>query len=301
MPPPDTLLERKVLLRSIASTAVLGVLGIVWGIASGSQMILLDGVYAIVGIALSMLLLRASTLAGHSPSRRFPYGREAATPLAIAVQGFVLLGTLIYAAVEAVATIREGGSTVTAVWAIAYGVIVTIASVAVWWWLQRVAGHSDLLVSEATGWAVASLRGVGMVVGFVVLAALTGSTWSRAAPYIDPTMVLVTCVLLVWPPIGMVRDTVTELLEGAPSDSVSGPVMEAIASVRGQFDLDEPEVYMTKVGPKLYVEIDGTAGPGVTIAQLHEVRLALLERLEPLPYEVWLNVELQPRTTDHTT
>jgi predicted Co/Zn/Cd cation transporter (cation efflux family) len=61
-------------------------------------MILLDGAYAVVGIALSLLLLRATTLAAHAPSSRFPYGLRAATPLAVGAQGFALLATLLYAA-----------------------------------------------------------------------------------------------------------------------------------------------------------------------------------------------------------
>ena len=48
MPAPDVAIDRAALLRSIAVTAVVGALGVVWGIASGSQMILLDGVYAFV-------------------------------------------------------------------------------------------------------------------------------------------------------------------------------------------------------------------------------------------------------------
>lgn len=59
------------------ATAVLGAIGVAWGIAADSQMILLDAVHAVIGI-----------------------------------QGWVLLATLLYAAVEAVLTIRDGGRAV---------------------------------------------------------------------------------------------------------------------------------------------------------------------------------------------
>ena len=57
---------------SIVVTAVLGGLGIAWGILTGSQMILLDGMYAIVGILVSLLLLWASALARGSPPGATP-------------------------------------------------------------------------------------------------------------------------------------------------------------------------------------------------------------------------------------
>src|SRR5262245_19782521 len=75
-------LERRVLMVSIVAALLLGTIGIVWGIASGSQMILLDGMYGIVGILTSWLLLRASTMADKGATRRYPFGREAVTPRA---------------------------------------------------------------------------------------------------------------------------------------------------------------------------------------------------------------------------
>lgn len=292
-------IERRPLLFSICATTALGALGVVWGVVSGSQMILLDGAYGIVGTITSWLLLRASAMSVEGPSRRFPFGREAATPLAIGVQGFVMLATLLYAAYEAVLVILDGGSDVTAGSAIIYAVIVTVSCIAVWQWLRRSAGSSDLLLAEAAGWRVAALRGVGMVIGFGLLWFLVDSTWEDAAPYIDPGMVLLTCVLFISTPIGMIRSTYVELMEGTPADHIRKPVEDAVATVRRDYDLDEPDVRITKIGPKLYVEINGTAAPGVTIRQENEVRQSLRRRLdETLPYEVWLNLELLPRTED---
>jgi cation diffusion facilitator family transporter len=296
MPAPDPTHERRALLVSIAVTGVLGVIGIVWGIVGGSQMILLDGVYAIIGIVVSFLLLGASALAATPPSRRFPFGRAGATPIVIAIQGLVLAATLVYAAVEAVYVIVDGGSDVAAGWAIAYSVLVAVASVVVWLWLAARAGTSDLLVAEATAWKVAALRGVGMILGFTVLALLTGSRWDGAAAYVDPVMVLVTCVLFLPAPFRMVRRTVDEMMEAAPTSSVRVPVIEVIEAVRERFDLDEPVIRLSKLGPRLYVEVDVHVGPDVPIEQQHEVRVDLERRLADLPYDVWLTLEMLPRS-----
>lgn len=290
----DRTIERRALLVSIAVTSVLGVLGVTWGLVVGSQMILLDGAYAIIGIVLSVLLLRASTLSRAGPTRHYHYGREAATPLVIGVQGLVLLGTLLYAALEAVASISEGGVEVDAGSALVYSGIVTVASVAVWLWLRNQSAGSDLLTAEATAWRVAALRGVGMLVGFSLVGLLADTRWDDAVPYIDPGMVLVTCVLFVWAPLGMVRGTVVELLEGAPDESVQEPIRAALDDVRQRHGFGEPELRIAKTGPKLYVEIAAPASPVVTIAAEHAAREELRARLEELPYEIWLNFELLP-------
>lgn len=150
MPPPETAHESRTLWGSVAATAGLGVLGVLWGITAGSQMILLDGAYGLVGVVVSVLLIRASAVSAAPPTSRFNYGRGAATPLAIVVQGLVLLGTLGYTALEAVWVIRGGGSEVGAGSALTYGVVATAGAVGVWRWISVRAADSDLLVAEAT-------------------------------------------------------------------------------------------------------------------------------------------------------
>lgn len=299
MPAPEASHERRSLWVSVGATAGLGGLGVVWGIVSGSQMILLDGAYGLIGVVVSVLLIGASSVSAAPPTPRYPYGRGAATPLAIGVQGFVLLGTLLYAALEAVWVLRAGGSDVGAGSAVVYGVIATVGSVVTWRWLAGRAAGSDLLTAEALAWRVAALRGVGMVVGFTVLGVLERSDrWSDAAPYVDPVMVLVTCLAFLPDPIRMVRRTVVELLEGAPDDDVVLAVRAVVDRVQARFDLDPPTVRATKVGPRLYVEVEGVVAPTVTVTEEHEVRRALEAGLAPLPFDVWLNLELLPREGD---
>jgi predicted Co/Zn/Cd cation transporter (cation efflux family) len=154
------------------------------------------------------------------------------------------------------------------------------------------------LTSEATAWGVAALRGVGMGVGFAVMWALVDSAWDGAVPYVDPVMVLVTCVAFLPAPLAMVRATLNELLERAPRSDVQAPVHEAVAEVCRRFGLGTPDVRIAKVGPKLYVEVEAPADGGTTIAAEHEARTALRARLTGLPYEIWLTFELTPATPD---
>jgi cation diffusion facilitator family transporter len=293
-PAPAAGAERRGLLGSIAATATLGVIGVVWGLVFGSQMILLDGVYGVIGIATAWLLLRASSLATAGPTRAYPFGREAATPLAIGIQGVILATTLLYAALEAVLTIRDGGSDVTAGSGIVYSVLITVASLLVWRRLRAGAGTSDLLIAEATAWRIGALRGVGMVVGFTILALITGSMLDGVAPYVDPVMVLITCVAFLPAPLRMIRGTIVELLEGAPSPEVEASVRSALDRLSADFELRAVEIRMTKVGPKLYLEVDAEARPDVTLGQVDQLRLDIEEGVRHLPYDVWLNLDLRP-------
>jgi predicted Co/Zn/Cd cation transporter (cation efflux family) len=133
-----------------------------------------------------------------------------------------------------------------------------------------------------------------MLLGFLVMWALTDSSWSRAAQYVDPVMVIVTCVAFLPAPIKMVRTTVRELLEGAPAADIQQPVLDIVQSVCAQYEIDNPTTRVSKVGPKLYVEIDAAVRPDVTIAQEDEVREVMRTQLMELPFDLWLNFELTP-------
>lgn len=291
---PDPSLDRRPLLFSIGAAAGLGALGIVWGIASGSQMILLDGAYALIGIVLSVVLLRASAMSGRRPSDRYPFGLQAAVPLAVAAQGFVLLATLLYALYEAVLSLRTGGSDVAAGWAILYGIIVTVACVGFTAWIARSSGTSDVLAAETASWKVAAWSGLGMVFGFGAMAFLQGSTWSSAAAYVDPAMVVVSFVLLVPVPLKMLRATAVELLEGTPGEEVSAPIVSLVAELVDEVDGGDHSVSMTKIGPKVYVDVVADAPGAITIRREAELRNELQRRLDELPYEIRLTLALTP-------
>lgn len=287
--------ERSALVASLIATATLSALGVVWGVVIGSQMILFDGIFGLIGVGTSAMLLQASSLACRAPSRHFPYGQHSATPLVIGIQGFVLLATFGYAAMEAFTSIRHGGSHFQAGVALPYAVVTTVASILFALWMRRRVRHSDLVKAESTAWMVGGLRGVGMTAGFLLMALLDGTAWAEVVPYIDPAMVLLTCVLFIRPPLEMVRSTIHELLEGAPAPEVQAPVREVISAVKREFQIGDPVIRINKVGPKLYVEVEAHVDPDMTVSREHTIRTVLEQRLKVLPYDIWLYMDLLPK------
>jgi predicted Co/Zn/Cd cation transporter (cation efflux family) len=286
-------LERRALVVSMVATSVLAAMGVVWGVVASSSVVLFDGVYAILGIGLTWLSYQASKLVAAGPTPRYPFGREALAPLVIAIQGVALLATCLYASIDAVLTILDGGSEVSADSALLYGVVSFVAALVVWLWLRRAARHSELLGAEALQWLAGTALSLGMIVAFGAVLVIRGTDYADAGRYADPALVLVACAVLVTAPVRMIRTTLVELLEGAPDPEIQAPVRRAVAEVTAEFGLDDPYLRMTKVGRKLYVEADFVVPPDEwDVADADAVRFALLGRLEGLPHQVWLNVDL---------
>ncbi len=270
---------------------MLGALAVGWGIVAESRVLLFDGVYVLLGILLSWLSLVASSAASAAPTRMFPFGKQAATPLVIAVQGAALLGTLLYAGFDAITLIRAGGSDVAPETVLAYGVISATCSLLVSLWLGRRAS-SDILAAEVAQWRAGALLSGVIAVGGAVALVLDGTSWSAAVAYADPVLVLLACVLLAPLPVRLLRSAALELLEAAPPAPVQAAIATAIADVRSRFGLPEPTVAATKLGRRLYVDVVFVVAGAWEVAVEDDVRRALIAPLSALGHEVWANVEL---------
>lgn len=285
--------EQRVLLVSLVATAVLGVLGVVWGWLSGSQAILFDGAYTGLGLLLSGLSLHTSRIVTRGPSTNYPFGREALAPLVIMIQGIALLATLGYAVISSVLDILAGGTEVEAASGMLYGGITGVVAVGIWLYLRRHSGASDLVRAEAAQWLAGVGLSVGMLVAFGTAAVLTGTQLAWLAAYVDPALVLIAGVVLFPIPLGMVRETVRELLEGSPPASVAVPVQAVVDEVSAAHGLAAPTVRMSKLGGKLYLEVDYLVEPGrYDTAFADKVRRAMKDALLVQPLEVWLNLDL---------
>ncbi|MFD6532811.1 cation transporter [Streptomyces sp. NPDC060184] len=285
--------EQRALRVSMAVSVAVAVVGVAWGLVAGSQVILLDGVYTVLGLGLSWLALRASRSAAAGPTSRFPFGRESLVPVVVGVQGLALLGTLGYAAVEAVRVILDGGSEVAALGLAVYGAVTGLACLAAYAYLTRRGPRSDLIRTEATVWLAGAVTSFLIAVGGAVALLLGTTVWHGAKQYADSVLVLLSCVLLGGLPVRMLRQATSELLESAPEPDVHQRVREVVERVRVAEGLPEPVLRTSKVGQKLYVEIVFVVPPDSwDLAGEDRVRRALRDGLTALPYEPWSVVEI---------
>jgi predicted Co/Zn/Cd cation transporter (cation efflux family) len=290
--------ERLGLRLSAAASAVLGGIAVIWGLAVQSQALLLDGVYALIGTALSLVTLHAARLVAAGPTPGYPFGREALGPLMVGVQGLVLLGTLLYASVAALLTIRSGGSEAAVGSALVYALLSLALSVGLLALMRRVGTTSELVGAEAAQWRAGAVLSGVLALGFGLAVVLTRVDVDTVVPYIDPVLVLAATAMLISTPLRMMRTSLRELLEAAPDPSVTKPVADAVAAVRQEFGLPKPAMRIGKLGRKLYIELDFLVEPGLwDVGDADLVRRDLLDRLAQPGRLVWVTVELHTDPT----
>jgi predicted Co/Zn/Cd cation transporter (cation efflux family) len=293
----DSTLNEPVALRlSLIVSLLIGAVGVAWGLIADSRVVLFDGIFAIFGTALTGLSLLASRAAGLDPDHRYPFGRKAWIPVAVVVQGAALAGTIAYAAIDAISVILSGGSTTAPVSVVGYGVVSLVAALAVALALPRLAPGSDLVAAEAAQWRAGTLLSAIIAIGAGVAAGASRLGWEQLAPYADPVLVLIAVAVLAPVPLRLLRAGGLELLEAAPPPEIAGRIETEALRVAAENGLGKPIIRATKLGQRLYVEVDFIVEPGkYDISDEDRVRRSMIAGLTPLGFDLWANVEL---TTD---
>jgi len=102
--------ERSLLHFSLWMGVLFTVLGIVWGVAIQSGVILFDGIYSGFSIILSILSIIALHLVNQPDDHTFQFGRMAFEPLVVALKSIVIVGVCVYGIVTSIIQIVHGGS-----------------------------------------------------------------------------------------------------------------------------------------------------------------------------------------------
>lgn len=285
--------ERVALLGSALGAGALGSGAAIWGLLAGSGVILFDGIYTLAGIALVGVSALASRAAQAEPGGRYPFGRHAATPLAVAMQGAAILATLLYGVADAIGTLLAGGSDGDPVSLIVYGLVSAVLSGGIAVALRRRAPDSELAAAEVVSWRAGAWLSLVVALGGGVGTVLERAGQDAAVGYVDPVLLLVAVALVAALPVRLIRDGMHELLEGAPPAEVLAEVTAAVAATRERFDLPEPLVRASKVGRRLYLEVDFVVEEGLwDVAGEDEVRRHVLAGLSGTSLDLWATIEL---------
>jgi cation diffusion facilitator family transporter len=282
----DTRRDHRLLLVSVFASAAFAVVSCVWGVLSGSSMIVFDGLYSFASIGLSLLAVAALRVSRRGPDAAHPWGREEWEPVVVVVKALALGALSVYAVVGGITDLLAGGREVATGWALGYAVLATVGGVAVTLAMRR--GHGGLVRAEAAEWQGDTLLSVGVLVGFGIAAGLEAAGRADLAAYVDPGMVVLVSLLFLRVPAGLIVRAMREVLAMSPPEDTMSELQTAVDEVRDRYRMRESFLRASQVGGRVDVEIDYLVDDGSavhTVADCDEVRSDLHERLAALGHE----------------
>lgn len=119
-------LEQRTLKLSIIATLFVSSLGITFGLLAGSRSIMFDGVFSAIDAAMSGLALMVARLVVREASQRFQHGFWHLEPMVAALNGSILVLLCLYAFLNAIQALLDGGRELAFDVAIIYALVVLI-------------------------------------------------------------------------------------------------------------------------------------------------------------------------------
>lgn len=257
--------EQGFLRASIAVTIFVAALGIVFGLLSGSFSIAFDGAYSLGDAGMTVLALTVSSLvvrSAHGDSlpdvlrNRFTMGFWHLEPIVLGLNGILLMTVAIYALINAVLTIAHGGYETRFDIAIVYAAITflicTVMAMAGWQVNRRL--RSDFVSLDMKAWVMSGGITAALLIAFAVGLAVKDTPLSWIAPYVDPVILALVCVIVIPLPVGVVRQALSEILLVTPADLKAHVDRVATECVERERFLSY-RAYVAKVGRATQVEL----------------------------------------------
>lgn len=296
--------EQGVLRISITVIVVFAVLGVVFGLASGSAAIVFDGIYSLIDalmttVALLVANLIATSTAGGLRSQRlverFTMGFWHLEPIVLGVSGLLLTGAAIYALISAIDSFMTGGRELRFGRATAYAALTLVTCVAMWVFEVRAnrrirSGFIDL---DAKGWLMAALLAAALLVAFAGGWFVQGTRHAWMAPYIDPAVLALVCLVIIPMPLGTIRQALADILLVTPQD-LKDHVDAVAAQVVERYGFLDFRAYVARVGRGRQIElvfIVPPDGPARRVEEWDGLREQISEAIGGDIANRWLTIE----------
>ena len=261
----DLTSEQGVLRLSIAVTLFIAVIGIAFGLASGSFSIVFDGVYSLVDASMSRLsLVVVKLITSHARAERmsrklrerFTMGFWHLEPMVLALNGILLTSVALYALINAASSLLEGGRDLEFGVALVYAVVTVSACLAIAIAEARANRKigSDFVRMDVKGWVMSASITAALLVAFCVGYLVQGTQWAWISPYIDPAVLALVCLVIIPLPMSVVRQALSEMFLVTPSD-LKQHVDDVAQTFVAQHGLQSYRAYVAKVGRSREIEL----------------------------------------------
>ncbi|MEH0076352.1 cation transporter [Pannonibacter sp. Pt2] len=256
--------EQSLLKLSIVATIALAFCGIGAGLYSGSFAVVFDGIYSLTDAFMTVLALSVARLIAASAQpkpegklvERFTMGFWHLEPIVLGLTGTLLIGAAFYALINAVDSLKEGGRLIAFDYAIAVTFVTFAVALAMAWFVSRKNRtlKSAFVALDAKGWFMSAMLSAALCVAFVAGYMLLQTKYAWLAPYTDPGILALVCLIIIPMPLANVKQALLDILLVTPPELKQHVDKVAIATVQ-KFGFSSHYSYVARVGRGRQIEL----------------------------------------------
>nr|WP_186349941.1 cation transporter [Pseudomonas lundensis] len=268
--------------------------GIVTGFISGSQSILFDGFFSLIATFIKVLMLITAQLIAKESNQRFQFGFWHLEPMVLLIEGSFLLLIAIYAFLNGVFGIINGGREIELGLVILYAAVFTVIEFGYYFWVRRKNRtlKSTLIQFDNISWLVDAMLSVGLLISFLTALALTHQGYAQWAAYVDPAILIVLALSMLAPAFKILKPALRDVLGIAP-DALDDKVRAALEIASARHGFEGYKTYVQKHGRARFIEIHivlPSGYPLTSVKTLDALREEIAELLGKADSARWLTI-----------
>lgn len=288
-------LENKILKISMVGALFFALFGIAWGWTAQSEMIIFDGLYSFISLALTMLSLYINNFIAKKELDKYPFGKYILEPLVISFKSLIIGGMCLYSLIGAIQDVVHGGNIVEYESALIYSIVSVIGCGGVYIFMKKKGDKisSELIKVEASQWLMDTLLSIGVLVGFVIAMILRNTRFSGLNVYIDPMMVIMVSVVFIKMPVQSFINAFKEILCVKADDEINDDIYLIVKEIEKEYKFEDSISRVSKIGGELRIEIDFIYNEESKLKDLDQmdcVREKVYDAIKHIDYNKWLNV-----------
>jgi len=287
--------QSNLLIYSILFSAILSIIAFIIGFMTSSQVILFDGIFTLIGIALTFLSILSAQFIKKKDFKNYPFGKEAFEPFIVIAQYCIILAVCVSNMISAVRVILEGGADVDINSGFLYGFISAVLCYLAYMFLKFIAKRSATGIEEVevTQWKFSFLFSLAMLAGFGVAWILSKTRLLPFVSYVDPVLAILITLLFIKTSVSSLRTSIKELLHAVPSLELTSLIEEKINQINLNYHFTDTVLRIGKVGQEIIIEIDYIIEENSELDSIRKqdtLRAELNRSLSEIPYEKWLSL-----------
>ncbi|SER35475.1 cation diffusion facilitator family transporter [Pseudomonas sp. NFPP19] len=286
--------EQALLKQSTVLMFAVAIAGIVTGFVSGAQSILFDGFFSLIATFIKVLMLITAKLIAKESNHRFQFGFWHLEPMVLLIEGSFLMLIAIYAFLNGVFGIINGGREVELGLVIFYAAFFAVAEFAYFFYVRRRNRKlkSSLIQFDNISWLVDAMLSVGLLVSFIIALLLKQYGHGQWAVYVDPAILILLALSMLPPALKILRPAMRDVLGIAP-DQLDEKVRNVMEQAKAAHGFDDYISYVQKHGRARFIEIHIVLPahyPLQDVATLDRLREEISSQLGEADAARWLTI-----------
>lgn len=291
---------RKLLLVSIVVGSIYGGGALLSGLLVSYNVLLLDGVYTLIGAVMSLITLYVAKYIQAQDFERFPFGKEALMPLVVFIQYSIILLISIYGIIESAFSLLHVNDGMINPIGLYFSLVGTIYCFSFYLYLKKKPLTHPFYWVELEQWRFGFFFSLGVVGSFLLSWLIQASPYGDFAMYVDPIISIGIVLFFIQLSIKELKAAILELTFSTSTFSTSKEELRETIMTIVEKELRAEEVVnfvlrTAKVGNQIIVELDVVILPATpldTVGRQDTLRERLNRAISQQisGYFLWLNI-----------